>query len=89
LLWIKRHGTTGLIRKINDDVNKIISQHDGHWNINYIGINPKLTAAQGNRLPGYFRNQTHPSAKGAEVRAASLVPEFEKVLEKQSVAKAM
>lgn len=71
-----------LLRKINDDVNKIISQYDGYWNIKWVDINPKLTDAAGNRLPGCYWDETHLTAAGFEVWADALVPEIEAVLKK-------
>jgi len=71
-----------VLRKINDDVNKIISQYNGHWNIKYVDINPKLTYTNGNRLPGCYWDETHLTAMGYELWADALVPEFEAVLKK-------
>ena len=71
-----------VLRKINDDVNQIMSKYDGHWNIKYVDINPKLTDANGNRLPDYYWDETHLTAKGYEVWADALVPEFEAILKK-------
>jgi lysophospholipase L1-like esterase len=69
-------------RQGNDAANKIIAKYDGYWNIKYIDFNPKLTKPDGNLLDGVMFDGTHPTAKGYEIWADSLVPELQEVLKK-------
>lgn len=69
-------------RQGNDAANKLIAKYDGYWNIKYLDLNPKLTKPDGNLLDGVMFDGTHPTAKGYNIWADSLVPELQEVLKK-------
>lgn len=73
---------TDELRVINDNVNKLIAQYNGHWNIKYLDINAKLLEADGTLSRDIMPDLLHPNAKGYAIWADALVPEIQAALKK-------
>jgi lysophospholipase L1-like esterase len=73
---------TDEMRVINDNVNKLIAQYNGHWNIKYIDLNAKLLEADGTLSKDIMPDLLHPNAKGYAIWADALVPEIQAALKK-------
>ena len=73
---------TDELRQINDKVNKIITQYDGHWNIKFVDINAKFLEADGTLSKEIMPDLLHPNAKGYGIWADALVPEIQAALKR-------
>ena len=69
-------------RQINDAVNRLIANYNGHWNIKFIDINSKLLAADGTLSKEIMPDLLHPNSKGYAIWADALVPEMQAALKK-------
>jgi len=70
------------MRVINDNVNKLIAQYNGHWNIKYLDINAKLLEADGTLSKDIMPDLLHPNGKGYAIWADAIVPEIQAALKK-------
>jgi lysophospholipase L1-like esterase len=70
------------MRKINNEVNRIIARYAGHWNIRFVDINAKLLRPDGTLSEEIMPDLLHPSAKGYAIWADALVPEIQDALKK-------
>ena len=73
---------TDEMRRINDNVNKIIAQYNGHWNIKFLDINAQLLEKDGTLSKSIMPDLLHPNAKGYQIWADVLGPEIQAALKK-------
>jgi lysophospholipase L1-like esterase len=83
-IFPRNHPGGEVAHKTSQEVNKILANYDGHWNIKYIDIGDWFMKPNGNLIEGVSWDGLHLTAKGYGIWADSLVTEFDAILKKKS-----
>jgi lysophospholipase L1-like esterase len=69
------------LRQNNDAVNALLAKFDGHWDVHYLDIGPKLMEKDGTLSRDIMPDLLHLSAKGYQIWADAIVPEIKEMLD--------